>query len=418
LVQFIGGGLALKVQTTPFHIKIAKWRLIMQETIAQAEELFSYTQKLRRDFHQHPEIGFREVRTAGIVASELKELGLEVSTGIAETGVVALIEGDRPGPVVLARVDMDALPIQEETGAEYASQTPGMMHACGHDGHTAIGLTVARMLHARQDEIRGTVKLVFQPAEEGLGGAQRMITEGVLDNPRPDYCIALHVWNENPIGWLGITPGPVMAASETFRVTLTGKGGHGASPHLTIDPLNAAAQIITALQSIVSRNAPPMDTAVVSVTAINCGTTFNVIPQTAEFQGTIRTFNPEVRTMIIDRFHEIVSNIALAFNCSADIEIEDITPAVINDPELTARIQSVAQKLYPKATIDTKSRTMGSEDMALMMKDIPGSYLFIGSANSSKGLDAKHHHPSFDFDETALKTGTGLMTAAILNLLT
>ena len=389
----------------------------MKETIDQAQELFDYTKTLRRDFHMHPEIGFQEVRTAGIVARELQSLGLEVSTGIAETGVIALIEGNKPGPVVLARFDMDALPINEDTGAEYASQNPGVMHACGHDGHTAIGLTVARMLHARQNDLNGTVKLVFQPAEEGLGGAQRMVAEGVLDNPVPDYCLALHLWNEKPLGWLGVTPGPSMAASETFRVQLTGKGGHGAAPHLTVDPLFAAAQIITALQSIVARNVPPQDTAVVSVTSVHSGTTFNVIPHTAEFQGTIRTFNPEVRSMVIERFREIVSQIAQALNCSAEIEVESVTPAVINDSELSARVQRIAQQLYPQAELDTQERTMGSEDMAFMMDTIPGCYFFIGSSNPEKGLDAKHHHPRFDFDEEALQISASMMTAVVLVLL-
>ena len=389
----------------------------MQEIIDHAEELHDYTQVLRRDFHMHPEIGFREVRTSGIVARELQELSLDVRTGIAETGVVALIKGAKPGPVVLARFDMDALPIHEETGADYASQTPGTMHACGHDGHTAIGLTVARMLHARQGEMSGTVKLVFQPAEEGLGGAQRMVAEGVLENPQPDYCLALHLWNEKPVGWLGVTPGPSMAASETFRVKLTGKGGHGAAPHLTVDPLFAAAQIVSALQSIVARNVSPMETAVVSVTSLHSGTTFNVIPQTAEFQGTIRSFDPQIRSMIIERFQQIVNQMAQALNCSAEVEMESVTPAVINDLALSKRVQQIAQQLYPQAEIDTNERTMGSEDMAFMMQEIPGCYFFVGSANPEKGLDAKHHHPRFDFDESALTSGAALMTAAVLDLL-
>ncbi|HBX68499.1 MAG TPA: amidohydrolase, partial [Chloroflexi bacterium] len=293
----------------------------------------------------------------------------------------------------------------------------GLMHACGHDGHTAIGLTVARMLHARQGEMSGTVKLVFQPAEEGLGGAQRMVAEGVLENPQPDYCLALHLWNEKPVGWLGVTPGPSMAASETFRVKLTGKGGHGAAPHLTVDPLFAAAQIVSALQSIVARNVSPMETAVVSVTSLHSGTTFNVIPQTAEFQGTIRSFDPQIRSMIIERFQQIVNQMALALNCSAEVEMESVTPAVINDLALSKRVQQIAQQLYPQAEIDTNERTMGSEDMAFMMQEIPGCYFFVGSANPEKGLDAKHHHPRFDFDESALTSGAALMTAAVLDLL-
>lgn len=389
----------------------------MQHIISQAEKLFPYNQALRRDFHQHPELGLQEFRTAGIVANELRDLGLEISTGIAKTGVIALIEGVQPGPVVLARVDMDALPIEEDTGAEYASKTPGLMHACGHDGHTAIGLTVAKMLHAHKNDLKGTVKLVFQPAEEGLGGADLMVKEGVLENPRPDYALALHVWNEYPVGWIGVTAGPAMAASETFYVTITGKGGHGAAPHLSIDPILAASQVVTALQGIVARNVPPLDTAVVSVTSIHSGTTFNVISQTAELSGTIRTFNPEVRMMVLERFEETVNGVVQAHGCTAEIQIESVTPAVINNDEMAARVQNVAQELYPDANIDTQERTMGSEDMAFMMQEIPGCYFFIGSNNSEKGLDAKHHHPKFDFDEGALTMGAALMTAAIMDIL-
>lgn len=389
----------------------------MQNIFTESQKLFSYSQALRRDFHQHPELGFQEVRTARIVSKELQKLGLEVNSGIAETGVVALIEGSEPGPVVLARFDMDALPIQEDSSADYASQTPGIMHACGHDGHTAIGLTVAKMLYERRNDFHGTVKLVFQPAEEGLGGAKRMVAEGVLQNPIPNYSLSLHLWNEKPVGWIGVTSGPAMAASETFFVSLTGKGGHGAAPHLSIDPLYAAAQIVSALQSIVSRNVPPIDTAVVSVTAIRSGTTFNVIPQTAEFQGTIRTFNPKVRSMVIGRLQDLVKNMAISLNCTAEISVESITPAVVNNPELSTRVQKVVQTLLPQAILDTAERTMGSEDMAFMMDDVPGCYFFIGSLNSEKGLDAKHHHPRFDFDESALTTGAALMTAAIIDLL-
>jgi amidohydrolase len=367
---------------------------------------------MRRDFHRHPELGFREVRTAGIVAKELNHLGLEVSTGIAETGVVALLEGGKPGPVVLLRFDMDALPILEETEAEYASLTPGVMHACGHDGHTAIGLTVAQLLNERREELAGTVKFVFQPAEEGLGGAERMVAEGVLENPKPDYALALHLWNEKPLGWLGISPGAVMAASESFVVTLTGKGGHGANPHQTIDPVFATAQIITALQSIVSRNVPPRESAVVSVTAIKAGEAFNVIPSSVELKGTIRTFNPEVREMVLRRFHQIVEGTAQALLCQAEIRVKEITPAVVNDRAVTDRIQAAARKILPEHIVVTDGATMGSEDMAFMMQTIPGCYFFVGSANHERGLNFAHHHPRFDFDEQALGQAVALMTAA------
>lgn len=385
--------------------------------LAEAEALFDYTCAMRRDFHAHPELGFREVRTAGIVARELNELGLEVTAGIAETGVVALVEGGLPGPTLLARFDMDALPIHEETGAEYASQNPGVMHACGHDGHTAVGLTVARILHKHRNELPGAVKLVFQPAEEGLGGAKRMVAEGVLDNPRPSRSLALHLWNEHPLGWLGVTPGPAMSASETFHITLTGSGGHGASPHLTVDPVIAAAHVITALQTIVSRNIEPLQGAVISATALHAGEAFNVIPSTAEIKGTIRSFLPEVRTLVLRRFHEVVDGVARALGCQAHITTREITLAVINNPELSGRVQLVARGMFPSADISTSERTMGSEDMAYMMQDIPGCYFFIGSNDRLAGLDAPHHHPRFDFDERALVNATALMSGVIFDLL-
>ncbi len=389
----------------------------MPDFYAEAKELFEYTRHLRRDFHRHPELGFQEVRTAGIVAKELQALGLEVSTGIAETGVVALIEGSRSGPVALLRFDMDALPIEEQTGTEYASQTPGVMHACGHDGHTAIGLTVAKLLHTHQDELPGTVKLVFQPAEEGLGGAERMVAEGVLENPRPDLSLALHLWNEKPMGWMATSPGPMMAASETFSVRITGVGGHGALPHHAVDPIFAAGQIITALQSIVSRNVDPVETAVVSATNLHGGSTFNVIPPYVELQGTIRTFKPEIRELVLRRFHEVVEGTAGALGCETEIAIEDVTLAVDNDPEITKQVNAVAQRMFPEAPLITQFQTMGSEDMSFMMDDIPGCYFLVGSANAEKGLDAKHHHPKFDFDEDALPRAAALMAAAAVEVL-
>jgi len=382
-----------------------------------AHELFPYTQALRRDFHQHPELGFQEVRTAGIVARELRALGLEVHTGIAETGVVALIEGAAEGPTVLARFDMDALPIQEETGAAYASQTPGVMHACGHDGHTAIGLTVARLLAARADQLRGTVKLVFQPAEEGLGGAQRMVQEGVLENPRPDYALALHLWNGWPVGQVGVTPGPAMAAAEMFRITLTGRGGHAAIPHGAVDPVVAAGHLITALHTIVGRNIAADQAAVLTVAAVQAGDAANVIPEQAVLQGTLRAFDETVFATLQRRLEEVTRGIAAAFGVQAHIEHRDYSPAVVNDPEVAARVQQVVQRVWPEATLVTDYRTMGSEDMSWMLREVPGCYFFIGSANPERGLDAPHHHPRFDFDEQALPKGAALMAAAIVDLL-
>jgi amidohydrolase len=312
---------------------------------------------------------------------------------------------------------MDALPIQEETGAEYASQNPGVMHACGHDGHTAVGLTVARLLYAHRQELNGSVKLVFQPAEEGLGGAARMVREGVLENPRPDVALALHVWNDKPLGWVGVTPGLVMAAAETFRVVVIGKGGHGAAPHLAIDPVLAASQIVVGLQSIVARNVSPLKTAVVTVAAVHSGEAFNVIPPTVEMKGTIRTFEAEVRDLVLERFNQIVKRTAEAFGCQAQVEHSFLTPAVVNDPVIAARVQALVGQVLPDAMLDTGDRTMGSEDMAYILRDVPGCFLFIGSANSEQKLDAPHHHPRFDFDERALARGAALIAAAAADYL-
>jgi len=390
----------------------------MYDFLSEAQSLFEYTQTMRRDFHAHPELGFQEVRTAGIVTKELTNLGLEVHAGVGGTGVVAILEGSRPGPVVLVRADMDALPIIEETGAPYASQNPGVMHACGHDGHTATLLTIARMLNAHRNDLAGTVKFMFQPAEEGLGGAEKMIADGVLNNPKVDVALALHVWNEKPVGWIGIANGPAMAGAEIFNIKIRGKGGHGAAPHLAVDPILASAQIISALQGIVSRNLPPLQTAVISVCTIRAGETFNVIPPMVEMTGTIRTFEPAVRTLVLDRFEKTIHSVAEAMGCQAEINVKSLTPATINHTETAVQVQATAHRLFPDADVDpTNFVTMGSEDFAFILEKVPGCFFFIGSANPEKGLDAGHHHPKFDFDETALPKGAALMTASILDLL-
>ncbi len=312
---------------------------------------------------------------------------------------------------------MDALPVSEQTGAEYASETPGVMHACGHDGHVAAGLTVARLLNERKENLRGVVKFVFQPAEEGLGGAERMLKEGVLENPRPDLSLALHLWNEKPVGWIGLVPGPLMAGGEIFKIRLTGVGGHGALPQETVDPVVAAAQVITALQTIASRNIHPLKAAVVSVTQVQAGEAFNVIPPTAELKGTIRTFEPDVREKVLKRFHEIVEGIGQSLGCRVEIDLRVLTPAVINDPQVTLELQTLAARDFPELHVDSSFQTMVSEDMAYLMQAVPGSYFMVGSANPDKGLNFGHHHPRFDFDESALPVAAGFMAAAAARLL-
>ncbi len=389
----------------------------MKDFYQEAKELFEYTQMLRRDFHRHPELGFKEVRTAGIVARELSQMGLEVSTGIAETGVVALLEGRKPGPVVLLRFDMDALPVLEETGAEYASETPGTMHACGHDGHVAVGMTVARMLNDIRQELPGTIKFVFQPAEEGLGGAARMVKAGVLADPTPVHTLALHIWNDLHVGQAAFVPGAMMAGAGFFSIKVTGRGGHGASPQETIDPVVVASQLVSALQTIVSRNIAPMKSGVLSVTYVRAGETYNVIPPTAELRGTLRYFEPDVKKILYDRVEQIVNSIAGAFNCHAGVEFIDLTPAVVNDPAVTQRLAEMAKRVIPSLEINPTYRTMISEDMALMMEKVPGCYFLVGGANPEKGLNYGHHHPKFNFDEVALVNAASLMASAAVELL-
>jgi len=366
----------------------------------------------RRDFHRHPELGFQEVRTAGIVAQELNALGLEVRTGVGRTGVVGLLEGDQPGPTVLLRFDMDALPIVEANTTDYVSQNTGVMHACGHDGHTTIGLAVAKILMRYRKEMAGTLKFVFQPGEEGCGGAKAMVDDGVLTAPAPERSLALHIWNDKPIGWVAATDGPTMAAADKFTITLQGKGGHAASPYQTKDPIVAAAQIVTALQSIPARNVDALESAVLSITSIKGGEAFNVIPDGVTMLGTVRTFQPAVRELVMRRFEEVVQGIAQAMLCLANIRYEVTTPAVINQTTMSAEVRALAQTLPGVTEVVAHERTMGSEDMAYMMDTVPGCYFFVGSANAEKELNYPHHHPRFDFDERALTLGAALMAKA------
>jgi amidohydrolase len=365
----------------------------------------------RRDLHKHPELGFQEERTSGLVAEFLTRLGYRVYTGIAKTGVIGMLYGARPGPTVMLRFDMDALPIQEENEVEYASQTPGVMHACGHDGHVTIGLGTAMLLERHRDEWAGAIKLVFQPAEEGMNGAELMVKEGALDDygPRPDVTFGLHVWNRLPLGQAGLTAGPMMAAAERWSLTVKGRGGHGALPHQTADPIVAAAQIISALQTIVSRNVDAQKTAVVTVGTINGGTAFNIIPGEVELSGTIRTFEADVRETVLNRLDALCQGVAAAMGVGAVLRVDVLTPAVVNDVTATNLMRRVAEAALGQKNVYGDLRTMGSEDMAYFLREVPGSFLFLGSANAERGLDYPHHNARFDFDEAALPLGVAIL---------
>jgi amidohydrolase len=384
---------------------------------ASAEALRQHLIEWRRDFHRHPELGLQEHRSAGIVAERLCALDYQVQTGVATTGVVGLLEGKHSGPVVMVRFDMDALPITEENETDYVSQSPGVMHACGHDGHMAMGLGVATLMAQRRDEINGVLKLVFQPAEEGMNGAEIMVKEGVLENPRPDVFLATHVWNDKPIGTIDVTPGAVMAAAEKWHCTVQGKGGHGAAPHQTIDPIVATAQIVTALQTIVSRNVDPLETAVVSIGSVHGGDAFNVIPPRVDLKGTIRTFSPQIREMVLQRMHEVIEGIAGACGTEAELDIVPLTSAVINDAEIAKVVHAAAEAVVGPGNVTAEERTMGSEDAAFFMREVPGCYFFLGSANPERGLDAPHHSPRFNFDEDALPIGVAVLMHTLTHYL-
>ncbi|GAB4553462.1 MAG: amidohydrolase [Anaerolineae bacterium] len=387
---------------------------MVNDFMAQAQSLRDELIARRRDFHRHPELAFEEHRTAAIVAQTLTELGLEVQTGIGKTGVVGILEGSQDGITVLVRADMDALPIFEANTVEYASQTAGKMHACGHDGHTAIALAVAKMLSARRDQIKGRIKFVFQPAEEIAGGAAAMIADGVLQSPTPQVSLGLHLWNGLPVGDVSVTEGAAMASSNVMKMTIKGRGGHGAIPEQTIDPLLAGAHIVSALQSIISRNKSGLDTATLSMCKFQSGTTHNVIPDEAVLEGTFRTYSHAMNELITRRVKEIAEGIAAAMGCKIEVQIQYQTPPLINDSEVNQRVRAAFKQVTvpkPLRLIDNE-RTMGSEDMALFTDAVPGTFFFVGSASQTHET-YPHHHPRFDIDEACLPIAAGLLATAV-----
>lgn len=372
----------------------------------------------RRQLHQKPELGFKEQLTAQFIASKLQQWGIEHQTGVAQTGIVAIIKGENgrgnPAPTLAIRADMDALPIQELNEVAYRSQHDGLMHACGHDGHTAIALGTACYLHQNRHSFAGTVKIIFQPAEEGPGGAKPMIEAGVLKNPDVDAIIGLHLWNNLPLGTVGVRPGALMAAVESFDCTILGKGGHGAMPHQTVDSVVVSAQIINALQTIVARNVNPIDSAVVTIGALHAGTKRNVIADTATMSGTVRYFNPSLAGFFKTRVEQIISGICQSHGANYDLNYWSLYPAVINDAKIASLVRTAAEEVVETPLgIVPECQTMGAEDMSFFLQAVPGCYFFLGSANESKNLAYPHHHPRFDFDETALAMGVEIFVRCV-----
>ena len=360
----------------------------------------------RRDFHENPELLFDVHRTAGIVAEKLKSFGCdEVVTGLGRTGVVGVIKGrtNNSGRVIGLRADMDALPIEEATNVPHASKVPGKMHACGHDGHTAMLMGAAKYL-AETRNFDGTAVVIFQPAEEGGGGGNEMVKDGLMERFGVQEVYGMHNMPGIPVGQFAIRPGAMMAAADRFTITIEGKGGHAARPHDCIDPVVISAHVITALQTIASRNADPLESVVVSVCTVKAGEAFNVIPQTAMLLGTVRTLSPEVRDLAETRIRAIVENVCAAFGAKAEVEYDRGYPVTMNDPDKTEFMAGVARAVGGENAVDTTvPPLMGAEDFSYMLEQRPGAYIFLGNGNT-----AGVHHPAYDFNDEASPYGVSL----------
>lgn len=392
---------------------------------SQSEELYEKVVEWRRHFHQYPELSNREFETAKVIEAHLRELGLEVQTGIAHTGVVGILEGGKPGPVVGLRADMDALPVRErvdlpfasEVVAEYLGEEVPVMHACGHDTHMAIQMGVAEMLTNVKDEIPGTIKFIFQPAEEGTppgedGGAEMMVEEGVLKNPDVDVIFGLHISSQSPVGHVAYRPGGIMAAANRFSIEVKGAQTHGARPWGGVDPIVASAQIINNLQSIVSRQTElTKEAAVITVGIIRSGVRNNIIPEDAYMEGTIRTLDDEMQEKLFEQMHRTVKYTAKSFGAEATLTIYDGYPITYNDPDLIAMMAPTLEKIAGVENTHVINAITGAEDFSFFQREIPGLYFFIGGmpADMDPADAAPHHTPDFYIEEEGMKTGLRAM---------
>lgn len=374
----------------------------------------------RRWLHEHPELSFHEVETARFVAERLQGLGIEdVRTGIGGNGVTGLIRGGRgDGHVLMVRADMDALAILEENSAEYVSQNPGVMHACGHDAHTAMLLGLTRILLDRKAEFAGTVKLLFQPAEEmHPGGAIGMIRDGALEDPHVDASLGLHVQSGTEAGVIGIRPGLGSANSDRFKITIQGKGGHASRPDAAVDPVVIGSHIVTAFQTLVSRETDPLEPAVVSTTVLQAGEAFNVIPDTAEMRGTVRTFNQDVRDHIATRLPEIAEGIAGALGGSANATYMRGYPSIQNDPAMVEIVRAAAIAAVGEANVFEPPVGLGGEDYSYFSLEVPSCFFYVGVGSEERGITWGHHHPRFDIEEEGMTAGLATMAGAVISYL-
>lgn len=367
---------------------------------------------LRRDIHREPELGFGTEKTAQKVLDALDGLPLEIQTGVAENGIVAILEGAGDGPAVGLRADMDALPIHEETGLPFASEVEGKMHACGHDGHTSMLVGAAHALSGMRDELNGSVKFFFQPAEESGGGGRVMVEEGVADDV--DSIFALHLWPGLPLGVAATKPGPIMAAADAFEMEIRGTGGHGAMPHLSVDAVAIAAHVVTALQTIVSREANPVEPAVLSVGQISAGTAFNIIPETAFLGGTVRTLNEDLRRRMPGRIEALAQGVARGMRGDAELDYKFSYPVTLNDDGAAQLVLDVAGDLFgDDKSLELPNPSMGGEDFSFFLQKLPGAFVWLGVGEDISGL----HTPGFAFDEDVLPKGAALLTALALRSL-
>lgn len=401
--------------------------------LAMAHELLPQMIAVRRDLHMNPELGGEEKRTAGMVASKLCELGVSVQEGIGGTGVVGVIQGlgtstglagsgpgriCAPGPCVALRADMDALPIEDRKDVDYRSRVPGVMHACGHDGHVAMLLGAAKLLSSLAGEFSGSVKLIFQPAEEGPGGAVPMIKDGVLSDPDVNVVVAAHLWPDLPTGVIAVRGGPVMAAADSISITIRGEGGHGAAPHRSVDAVVAAAQAITALQTIVSRQVNPVDPLVLTIGTISGGYRHNVIADQVTMSGTVRTLNPALRKTIPDIIRRTLDGVTRSAGATFEFTYSPGYPPLANDERVAAIVADSARKMLGKRhVIEDIEPSMGGEDFAYFLQEVPGAMFMLGAGNPDKGARYPAHHPKFDFDEDAMAIGVALMVDVVLELL-
>ena len=368
----------------------------------------------RRDLHAHPELGFAEHRTAGIVATRLRALGYDVHEALGVTGVIGVLKGQAPGKTVMLRADMDALPMPEETAHAYASREAGKMHACGHDGHVAMLLGAARTIALRRDEICGTIVLCFQPAEEGLGGAKLMVDEGVLERFGVERAYGLHLFSQLETGVLGFREGPFYASSDSIEIRIDGHGGHGAAPHLSVDPILVAAEFIASVQKVVSRQIDPIEPAVVTIGAIHAGTTHNVIPSYATMLGTVRAFDADVRAKMSERIERVLRGVCDASGASYTFDYQWRYPVTSNDAAQTQYARALAERTFGAERVITSEKHMGAEDFSFFAERVPACYFVLGSRGGDS-TSFPHHHGKFDIDEAALETGVRAMVALALD---